>query len=95
MIAFNRMVTDKQGEAAASEIEQWANRIASSTDPKVQASVYYDADSSTYIMRLAKGSWVLLFRLSEAQLRTPGREEECQRTLKRKIKDLSLKLSHD
>lgn len=89
MIGFSRMVTDKQGEEAVSGIEEWANRIAGSTDPKVQASVYYDADSSTYVMRLAKGSRVLLFRLSEAQLRTPGREEECQRTLKRKIKDLS------
>lgn len=89
MIAFSRMVTDKQGEEAVSEIELWANRITSSTDPKVQASVYYDADSSTYVLRLARGSRILLFRLSEAQFRTPEREEECEKTLKRKVKDLS------
>lgn len=89
IIRFNKMVTDKQGEAAISGIEQWANRITRSTDANVQASVYYDPDSSTYIMRLAKGNRVLLFRLSEAQVQTPEREEECERTLKRKIKDLS------
>lgn len=89
MIAFNKMVTDKQGEAAVSEIEEWANRITGVADPKMQASVYYDGDSSTYVFRLAKGMRVLLFRLSEAQLRTPGREQECEKTLKRKIKDLS------
>ena len=83
------MITNKQGEAAVSEIEQWANRIARSTDDKVQASVYYDADSSTYVLRLAKGSRVLLFRLSEAQVQMPEREGECEKTLKRKIKDLS------
>lgn len=89
MIAFNKMVTDKQGEEAVSEIELWANRIASFTDPKAQASAYYDADSSTYVLRLAKGNRVLLFRLSEAQVRTPERREECEKILKRKIKDLA------
>lgn len=83
------MITDKQGEEAVSEIERWANRITSSTDPKMQASVYYDADSSTYVLRLAKENRVLLFRLSEAQVRTPEREEECEKILKRKIKDFS------
>ncbi len=83
------MVTDKKGEAAVSEIEQWANRIVRATDERVQVSVYYDGDSSTYVLRLARGSRVLLFRLSEAQVQTPGREEECKKTLKRKIKDLS------
>ena len=72
-----------------SEIEQWANRIVRATDERVQVSVYYDGDSSTYVLRLARGSRVLLFRLSEAQVQTPGREEECKKTLKRKIKDLS------
>ncbi|MGH7771939.1 MAG: hypothetical protein ACREQA_06840 [Candidatus Binatia bacterium] len=71
------------------EIEQWANQIARSTDEKVQASVYYDADSSTYVLRLAKGNHVLLFRLSEAQVQTPEREGECEKILKRKVKDLS------
>ena len=89
MIAFNKMIADKQGEEAVPEIELWANRIARLTDEKVQASVYYDADSSTYVLRLAKGSWILLFRLSEAQIRTPQREAECEKTLRRKIKDMS------
>ena len=89
MIAFNKMITDKQGEEAVPEIELWANRIASSTDPKAQASVYYDADSNTYVIRLAKGSRILLFRLSETQVQTPEREEECEKTLRRKIKDMS------
>ncbi len=89
MIAFEKMVTDKQGEAAVAEIEHWANRIAHSTEKKVQASVYYDADSSTYVLRLAKESRVLLFRLSEAQVQAPERKEECEKILKRKIKDLS------
>jgi hypothetical protein len=30
----------------------------------------------------------LVFRLSEAQVGTSGREAECERTLKRKVKDL-------
>ena len=89
MIAFNKMIANKQGEEAVSEIELWANRITVSMDPKMQASAYYDADSSTYVLRLAKGNRVLLFRLSEAQIQTPKREEECEKILKRKIKDLS------
>jgi len=89
MIAFNKMVTKKQGEDAVSEIEEWANRIVSSMDEKIQASLYHDADSSTYVFRLAKGNRVLLFRLSEVQLRTPEREEECERILNRKVKDLA------
>jgi hypothetical protein len=82
------VVTDKKGEGAVSEIEQWANRIATSVDD-VQVSVYYDEDSSTYVLRLAKGNRVLLFRLSEAQVQTAKREDECEKILKRKIKDLS------
>ena len=83
------MITDKQGEEAVTEIELWANRVARLTDEKAQASVYYDADSSTYVLRLAKGNRVLLFRLSEAQIRTLERQEECEKILKRKIKDLA------
>ncbi len=79
------MLTEKKGEEAALEIEQWANRIASLVNDKVQASVYHDPDSSTYVLRLAKGNRVLLFRLSEAQVETPGREQECEKILKRKI----------
>jgi len=83
------MVTERKGEAAVVEIEAWANRIIRPIDEKAQASVYYDGDSNTYVLRLSKGSRVLLFRLSEAQVQTPGREEECEKILKRKIKDLS------
>lgn len=83
------MVTAKQGEAAVSEIEAWANRIADSTDRTVRISVYHDADSNTYVLRLERGSRVLLFRLSEAQVRTAAREEECEKILARKVKELS------
>ena len=82
------MITDKTGEKAVSQIEQWANRVAQATDKQVQVSVYYDADSNTYVLRLAKANHVLLFRLSEAQVQTPGREEECEKILRGKIKDL-------
>lgn len=82
------MVTDKQGEAAVPEIEQWASRIARSEDERVQVRVYHDADSDTYVLRLARESRVLLFRLSEAQVRTPRREEECEKTLRTKINNL-------
>jgi len=82
------MLTDKQAEAAVDDLEAWANRVVRSTDPGTEASIYYDGDSSTYVIRLARGSRVLLFRLSEAQVRTPGREKECEDTLKRKVRDL-------
>ena len=82
------MVTDKKGEEAVPYIEEWANRIAQSIDRQVQASVYYDGDSNTYVLRLAKENHVLLFRLSETQVQTPEREEECAKILKGKIKDL-------
>jgi hypothetical protein len=83
-----KVITDKTGEAAAVDIESWANRIAHLAEDGTGASVYPDADSSTYVIRLARKNRVLLFRLSEAQVRTPGREEECEKTLRRKIKDL-------
>ncbi|MEE9568378.1 MAG: hypothetical protein V3W37_03240 [Candidatus Binatia bacterium] len=84
------MITDKKGDAAIPGIEQWANQIARLTDQGVKASSsYYDADSNTYVLRLEKGRRVLLFRLSEAQVHTPQRETECEKTLKRKIRDLS------
>ena len=83
------MITDKKGEAAVSDIEQWANRITTSVDAQMAASVYYDEDSSTYVLRLAKGNRGRLFRLSEAQVQTREREEECEKTLRGKIKGLS------
>jgi hypothetical protein len=82
------MLTDKHGDEASIEIEGWANEVAKRADEKVTVQVYYDGDSSTYVLRLMKGNRVLLFRLSEAQVKTSGREQECERTLQRKIKDL-------
>jgi hypothetical protein len=82
------VISPKQGEGAAPDIQDWANRIAREVDSAVAIDVYYDSDSSTYVLRLIKGSRVLVFRLSEAQVGTSGREAECERTLKRKIKDL-------
>lgn len=87
------MVTDKKAEAAVGEIERWANGIIGRIDPEVEASVYYDGDSSTYVLRLARNSRVLVFRLSAAQTQTPGREEECEKVLKRKISDLRTELT--
>ena len=82
------MVTAHEGEAGCSEIEQWANRIAKQSDEDTAVQVFYDADSNTYILRLAKAARVLVFRLSVAQVRGSGREIECERTLQRKSKDL-------
>ena len=82
------MISAKQGEDASSDIREWANRVAGLVDSAVTVDVYYDGDSSTYVLRLVKGSRVLVFRLSEAQVSTAGREAECERTLQRKIKDL-------
>jgi hypothetical protein len=82
------VITAKQGEAASSDIQQWANRVTAQVDDKVTVDVYYDEDSSTYILRLGKGARVLVFRLSESQTNSAGRETECERTLQRKIKDL-------
>ena len=82
------MLTSKKGEAGARDIQDWANGIAKQMDEKVSVEVLHDADSSGYLLRLIKGARVLLFRLSEAQIHGPGRELECERTLRRKIKDL-------
>jgi len=82
------MLTSNRGDEGSGEIEAWANGVAQSVDPAVNVQVYFDADSNTYVLRLEKGARVLVFRLSESQVHTPGRESECQRTLQRKIKDL-------
>ncbi len=82
------MLTAQEGEAACADIEQWANRIARESHPDIAVHVFFDADSNTYILRLAKESRVLVFRLSVAQIRDLGREAECERTLQRKLKDL-------
>jgi hypothetical protein len=82
------MLTTHEGEAACHDIEQWANRITRQADEDAAVHVYFDADSNTYILRLAKRARVLVFRLSAAQVRGSEREAECERTLQRKLKDL-------
>lgn len=82
------MLTSEEGEAACADLEKWANGVTAKTDNHAIVQVYYDADSNTYIFRLAKQARVLVFRLSVAQVRAPGREAECERTLQRKLKDL-------
>lgn len=82
------MLAEKKGDAAATEVAAWANRVARRIDQQVTVDVDYDGDSNTFLLRLTKGSRVLLFRLSESQVHVSGREAECERTLQRKIKDL-------
>jgi hypothetical protein len=82
------MLSAKRGEAAAEELETWARRVAEGIDPAVGVQAEFEADSHTFILRLSKGDRVLIFRLSQSQVHTDGREAECQRTLTRKIKDL-------
>ena len=84
------MLTDKKGEEAAREIAAWANRISSTVDKELTVDVHDDhPDSNTYLIRLGKCARVLLFRLSYGQAHGDGREAECERTLRRKIKDLA------
>lgn len=83
------MLTDKRGNEAAADISNWANEVARALNEEVRVDVHDDRpDSNTYVLRLIKGPRVLVFRLSAAQIHTDGREAECERTLKRKIKDL-------
>ena len=82
------MITAKSGADAAAEIELWARMIVRANDGAIEVSVYEDPDSSTYVIRLATGNRVLLFRLSEAQVQSPERESECEKILKRKMIDL-------
>ena len=82
------MLSAQRGDAATAELETWANQIAEHADPAVAVTVEFDSDSNTFIVRLVKGARVLIFRLSQSQVHTDGREAECERTLNRKIKDL-------
>ena len=82
------MLSAQRGEAASPKIQSWANEIAKGVDPAIDVTVEFDADSNTFIVRLVKASRVLIFRFSESQVHTDGREAECERTLNRKIKDL-------
>ena len=82
------VITAQKREAASADLQAWANRVAAQVDNAVTVKIYYDVDSSTYVLRLLKGARVLVFRLSEAQVYDAARENECERTLQRKIKDL-------
>jgi hypothetical protein len=82
------MLSAQRRDAAIPELQSWANQIAERTDPGVDVRVEFDWDSNTFLLRLAKGARVLIFRLSQGQVHTDGREAECERTLNRKIKDL-------
>lgn len=82
------MLSALSGDAASPELQSWAQDIAQRLDPAVAVTVEFEADSKTYILRLAKEPRVLIFRLSASQVHADGRESECERTLNRKIKDL-------
>ena len=83
------MLSTLRGEAALPQIQAWAVQIVQRVDDAVTVEVLFEEDSNTYILRLAKAARVLLFRLSASQVHSDGREAECERTLQRKIKDLS------
>ena len=82
------MLSEPRGDAACPQLAKWAQDIARSVDPSIAVDVIFEDDSNTFIVRLAKGARVLIFRLSASQVYSDGREAECERTLRRKIKDL-------
>jgi hypothetical protein len=81
------MLAEKKGDVAAPEVAAWANRVARQIDQQVTVDVDYDGDSNTFLLRLTKGSRVLLFRLSESQVHVSGREAECERRAHTAAKD--------
>ena len=82
------MLSTQRDEAAARDLCLWAQNVARGVDPAIDVDVIFEDDSNTFIVRLAKGARVLIFRLSASQIYTDGREAECERTVQRKIKDL-------
>lgn len=82
------MLSSQRGFAATPDLQVWAREVAKRADPAVESEVFFEEDSNTFILRLAKDARVLVFRLSASQVYTDGRESECERTLNRKIKDL-------
>ena len=82
------MLSSQRGDAATADLQAWAQQVSKRADPVVETEVLFEADSNTFILRLAKDARVLVFRLSATQVYTDGREAECERTLNRKIKDL-------
>ena len=82
------MLSEQRGDAASPELQAWAARVAKPIDPELKVQVEFDADSNTFIVRLSKNARVLIFRFSQPQVHSDGREAECEKTLNRKIKDL-------
>lgn len=82
------MLSAQRRDAAIPELQSWAKQIVERVDPAVAVTVEFDSDSNTFLLRLAKDARVLIFRLSQGQVHTDGREAECERTVIRKIKDL-------
>ena len=82
------MLSTQRGEAAVPDLLSWAREVTRRADPTVDTQVEFETDSNTFILRLAKDARVLIFRLSQSQVYSDGRESECERTLQRKIKDL-------
>jgi len=82
------MLSAQRGDAATAELQSWAKQVVEPVDPAIAVTVEFDSDSNTFILRLAKGARVLIFRLSQSQVHTDGREAECEKTLNRKIRDL-------
>ncbi|HET9916092.1 MAG TPA: hypothetical protein VFQ89_03215 [Candidatus Binatia bacterium] len=82
------MLSSQRGFAATPDLQVWAQEVANRADPAVAIEVFFEEDSNTFVLRLAKDARVLVFRLSASQVYTDGRESECERTLNRKIKDL-------
>ena len=82
------MLSARRGDAGSPDIQAWAAEIVKHVDPEVSVTVEFEVDSNTFIVRLVKEPRVLIFRLSQSQVHADGREAECEKTLKRKIKDL-------
>lgn len=82
------MLSARRGDAASPDIQVWAAEIVKHVDPAVSVTVDFEAESNTFIVRLVKEPRVLVFRLSAAQVYGEGREAECEKILRRKIKDL-------
>jgi len=87
-ITSAQMLSTPRGDAATAKLQSWAAQIVKPIDGAIDVEVLFEADSNTYIVRLAKAARVLIFRLSASQVHSDGREAECARTLLRKVKDL-------
>ncbi len=83
------MLSAQRGDAASAGTSDVGQRDRQALSiPQSMSRSNSTADSNTFIVRLVKDPRVLIFRFSESQVHTDGREAECERTLNRKIKDL-------